>query len=496
MSKKQKSKKQNVPDSSSFSTLLAQFFARQSKFPLSYEASFVVLGLIFGLMFVFINPPFHSNDEDRHFLKAYHLMETGIMPEISPDSSKIGGMLPVNLINVVGSFQGVPYHLGKKLDKRTVAQRAEIPLNENQKIFHNNMQYKTPPFSYYPHMIGLAIGKQFNSNPVSLGYSARIGGLFFYLIVMFIIISKVPVYKEMFFMLGLTPMALYQMGSVTYDLFNYLAVFSFFAIFLYYTFTDSAKVTTKSLIFFILLAILSHQTKKGYFLLPLVMLLIPNKKFDIKFNINIIKAIVGIFFLYLATRPYWVWPFVMSDVKLGAGHSFPKFQTDFRINAGEQMQLLMGDPLGTIVIIWKNILHFRHEWLGGIMGRFGYSYSLLPNAFFMFHGIVLIVVAFICGREKYEISNIKKWSIFSFGALTALAIIVGFLRLSPVGAEMIFGLQGRYFLPTVPFILFLLYNSSIKIPIWEKWGSTILTAYCFVMLSYVYGQMDILFYEF
>ncbi len=494
MSKKQKKNETN--DSSSFSTSILNFFSSQFKFPLTYESSFLVLGLIFGLMFTFINPPFHSNDEDRHFLKAYHLLETGMIPDISPDSSKIGGMLPVNLINVVASFQGVPYHQGKKLDKRTVKQRADVPLNEHQKVFHHNFQYKSPPFSYYPHMVGIGIGKQINSNPVSLGYWARTCGLIFYLIVMFIIINKVPIYKEVFFMLGLTPMVLYQMSSVTYDLFNYLTVFSFLAIFLYYTFTDSARIGIKTLVLVILLAILSQQSKQGYFLLPLVFLLIPNGKFDVKFNTNIVKALVGIFFVYLVTNPFWVWDFMMSDVKLGSQYSLPKFQTDFKVDVSEQMQIMMGDPIGAIGILWKNILHFRHEWLSGIMGRFGYSYSLLPNGFYIFHGLVLLSLAFICGREKYEVSNISKWAIFSLGALTVLAIIIGFFRFSPVGAEMIFGLQGRYFLPAVPFVLFLLYNTSVKIPIWEKWGSTILTVYCLIMLSYVYGQMNNLFYEF
>ncbi|MDQ1265368.1 MAG: hypothetical protein QG635_518, partial [Bacteroidota bacterium] len=37
------------------------------------EIIFAVLGLIFGLFFVFINPPFQTNDSDRHFFHAYHI---------------------------------------------------------------------------------------------------------------------------------------------------------------------------------------------------------------------------------------------------------------------------------------------------------------------------------------------------------------------------------------------------------------------------------------
>ena len=37
---------------------------------IKYEHLFLILATIFGLIFVFINPPWQSNDEDRHFLKS------------------------------------------------------------------------------------------------------------------------------------------------------------------------------------------------------------------------------------------------------------------------------------------------------------------------------------------------------------------------------------------------------------------------------------------
>ena len=467
------------------------------KFPLSYEVSFLIVGLIFGIMFINLNPPFHANDEDRHFLKVYHMYESGLTGEVSKDSTKIGDEIPSNLAQVVKSFQGIPYHQGKKLNKRIVEERSNIPLSPNNRSFEHNNLYMNSPIPYIPHLVGLTLGKNIDDKPVFLGYAARFGGLVFYLVFMFLLIKSVPYFKSIFFLYGLTPMVLYQCTSVSYDLLNFTLSFLFLGLFLIYTFNEDKKVTIQTIIIFFVIALLLRNSKNGYFLIPLVTLFIPNKKFDVKGNALFYK--IGLLVLYYIAykdpiNMLWTGMFVEEQTLAIRGKASTALQKDFYLNQVVRQENFFSDPFHHIYNLFLNLMHFKKEWLAGVFGRFGYSYSNLPNTFYIFHGLVLILVATLSNGKKIDIK--VKSGVFLLGLLTTAGLVFGFYLLSPVGANMIFGFQGRYFVPAIPLLLFILFNNEIKLDFWEKWGSTIVSVYALLMLTYAYSQMDILFYEF
>jgi len=78
---------------------------------LNPEYIFVVLGLLFGLMIIYANPPFHSNDEDRHFYLAYEYAQGNFEPIVQ--NGKVGFNLPISLYNISVSTQGKNYAAGQ-----------------------------------------------------------------------------------------------------------------------------------------------------------------------------------------------------------------------------------------------------------------------------------------------------------------------------------------------------------------------------------------------
>ena len=48
----------------------------------SIEKKYIYISLVFGLLFVFIVPPFQSPDEDSHFKKAYQVSKGHLYPSI------------------------------------------------------------------------------------------------------------------------------------------------------------------------------------------------------------------------------------------------------------------------------------------------------------------------------------------------------------------------------------------------------------------------------
>ena len=59
---------------------------------LSLEKLFVILALFFGILYVFILPPFQSVDEGMHFFRTYQISE-GHMREKKIDG-KVGDEIP------------------------------------------------------------------------------------------------------------------------------------------------------------------------------------------------------------------------------------------------------------------------------------------------------------------------------------------------------------------------------------------------------------------
>jgi uncharacterized membrane protein len=475
---------------------IGKFISSLFTFPLSYEVTFVVLATIFGLWFVYLNPPFHSNDEDRHFLKAYHITQEGLVPELSPDSTKIGSVIPTNIPQVVMAFQGVPYFQGQKLTKRRVDELSQIPQNRNQKTFEHNFQWSTFPISYLPASIGIMLADSDDATPVALGYAGRIGMLFFYILTVFFAIRIAPVWKSVIFLYGLTPMVLYQASSVTYDVMSNSLTFLMLGIGLFYIFDKNAKIGFKELIFILLLIYMQRVVKNGFYLLSFMFLFIPNSRFEKNLNPWLFRGIILGALIIFIQFGFSIWNMFLSDIKSGYKnvHGFQKdfkFDNSYRIN-----NEIMGDPFGFISLYIKNWIWFRQEWLAGTIGRFGYSYSNLSNGFFLVHGLALIAVSVLDSGKNYEIPKIAKYGIFALGVLTFLAVTVGFFVGSPVGSNVIFGFQGRYFVPAVPFLLFIMFNNKIEVEFWEKWQTTILGFYVVFMLAYAASEMDALFYAY
>lgn len=59
---------------------------------------FLIIGLIYGLGFVFINPPLFPGDESEHFEKALYLSDGHIIPEVYDHHA--GVFIPENTNNL------------------------------------------------------------------------------------------------------------------------------------------------------------------------------------------------------------------------------------------------------------------------------------------------------------------------------------------------------------------------------------------------------------
>ena len=64
---------------------------------ITVERVFIYIALIFGILFVFLTPPFLSPDEDTHFLKSYSVSKGIAYPIVK--NGRMGNSFPKQMIN-------------------------------------------------------------------------------------------------------------------------------------------------------------------------------------------------------------------------------------------------------------------------------------------------------------------------------------------------------------------------------------------------------------
>lgn len=466
---------------------------KKSIFPMTIENLFLIVGLVFGTLFVFVNAPFHSNDEDLHFYRAYSTACGDFLPiqQAEETGNKVGQVYPKNLVEVTRSYQGLPFAKGYRISvKDKLNPSRQVALNPQDTTFHMFPYKHISCIPYIPATMGILFGKTIESNPVWLMWFARFFGMLAFIIIVYFAIKTTPIFKPVFFLTALTPMTLFQACSITYDTLSTATTFLLIAIFLKFAFDKDAKIKTKDLIAIIIIALIHRYSKDGYFLIPFLFFMIPMEKIG-----SPAKAIgMGVFFILLYFIPEWTWQSIANSLNFRPGGQKP-MQNDFRFDRNLNLDYNLSNPGQFFHNIWINIMYWKEDWLVGAFGKLGYSYTKLPTGLLVLHGLVLIFAAFISGERDIKVKLSQKALIFGVLFISFMMIIVGFyVGGSPIGAVKIFGMQGRYFIPFLPLIFLLLYNNVFVPEKWEKWSGYAVAAYLIIILTYCVVFMKDAFY--
>jgi uncharacterized membrane protein len=447
-----------------------------------YHYLFLLIGMVFGLQLVFINPPWHTNDEDRHFYNAYSLSQGHIIPEIK--DNQMGHEIPSNLVALIKIHQTFAYQYGQLIPKSKFSELEEQILQPNEKEFCPNPNAYLFPFPYFPAAIMIKIGMLFKDNPIWIGWWARIGSLFAYLILIFCAIKIIPHYKSLLMLIALSPMALFQGASVTYDTLNLALIFLLFAYLIKLYFQES-PVRLSQILLYCLIVLLHRLSKDGYFILYFSILALGINRFEKKAWFYVVIFSIT----FVTYMPNNLWNNYLSTLDL----PYQPLQSDFSFNGSENLNLYFKEPSQILINCFSNFIVQGKLWLSGTVGRFGFSYTLLPDWFIFIHIIMYIIVIFFENSVKFIDVNFKN-KLLLVSILNVIAIIYGFLiYASPVGAKVIYGLQGRYFLPILPFLflaLFYVPNRKNKDDVF-KW---IVPLYLILALSYTIYFFNFTFY--
>ncbi len=424
---------------------------------------FICLGTAFGLLFLFLTPPFQTPDEDLHFFRAYEITQGGIIEIKQQD--KIGDFLPVSISQTTKAFEPVRFHAEVKVKPQEITGLLNLPLDRDNKTF---IEFPStalyPPTAYLPQIVGIGLGKIFNLSPLVLMYLGRLASLLAWLFLIYYALKIIPVGKWLMFLLALLPMGLFQAASLSADVLTNGLAFLGIALFLRFALT-SETLNSKKLFLLLTVGLLLSLSKPAYALVPLVFLFIPLKNFANKKTYHIFSAwLIG---LIVLTNLAWFY---------GAGNlSVP---TKAQTSPAAQLEYISAAPLEYAKTILRTIPESSGFYLHTFIGWLGWLDTPLPLwIIYSYYAALLLALGLDNNQEPHLPAKIKLGLLFI--ALSTIVIILTSMYLiwSPVGGRLITGVQGRYFIPIAPLLLLpFLYNRRWIKPI-------IIPAYSLVVLG-------------
>lgn len=489
------------------------------------QKAFVTIGLIFGILFLLITPPFQAADEYNHYYRSFQISEGQIIAQ--KHQNQVGGFLPKNLVTTTEKVSvGIPFNPEGKQKPENIFSLLNLPLESNNRVFvafPNTAVYS--PIPYLPQIIGITLGKLIGLSPILLMYVGRVCNLLGWLVLGYFAIKVTPICKWTFFLLALTPMSLFQAASLSADAVtngvSFLLIATFLQVALEPRASDwnqeveeinspSQKYPKKIFIIF-LLSVLLALSKQAYFPLVGLFLLIPVEKIGSR------KKYIGIFALLCLASVLAI----LSWSLISKG-TYTTLVPD--VAPGKQIQFILTHPFDLIGVILRTFLNDGIEYISQFIGKLGWLDTKLPPLFILSY-LVMLVFSVNTGvvqsrnvkvahrrkdaqaasrrvdtkviREDHSslsgqtykdilISARQKRILLLILILNVILIAtILYISWTPVGKERVLGLQGRYFIPIAPILFLLLYNDKFKLKIRNSNMITVLYSVFSVTLTAV-----------
>lgn len=400
------------------------------------ERVFLFLGVLFGVMIMIFTPPFLYPDENAHFYRSLGILDGQIVVQ-KPDEEHSGSFLPKSIHDFENRTKFYDFLADRDCLKARISFKdisdASSYTKNGEKIFVNHINTALySPVAYMPQVTGMKFMEMFTPSLLYIMFGGKIFNFLFYLILGFFAIRSLPFLKWVGVLILLAPINLSLAGSLSTDPVLLSSSMLFFAKILQYSVGDDSKIGWKQVVLLAVLAFIIGQVKQN-FLIVFFVFLIPKKKFCGGYFVKMATVVVPSVVLSL------VWGKIASSVLVpGNGakpveqavyilsHPIEYLQTFFRTS--RIFSRMLREMVG--VLGWLNI---RLDW---------WAYGLY-YIFFVLNVFFSIDVE-SKGREMFSLK--QNLIILSLSLLIIFVVSTNmYIVWSHVGADLIDGIQGRYF---------------------------------------------------
>ncbi len=408
------------------------------------------LTLVFGVILVFLIPPFQSPDEFHHFYRIYQITDGHLLGEFNSDSTQIGGYMPQSVVDIMDPYdEPLVFKTANKTSLDTLLKCWNTPLNAKNIVFRefpNTARYSIT--AYLPQVVAFELLKIFESNPLKMMYLGRLFNFIFWFICVCFAVMIMPKFKELAMIFLFLPDSISINASLSADVTSNALLFLAFALF--FRFRYNEKIKPIELFLFAFIIFITTLNKIIYFPIILLLLFVQNEKFkSIPQKILIISSgLIANFLLGLE------WSHIVNGLIYPNPNNlnittYENIHTGFRVNPTQQIHHILEYPL----LFFKNWIYeslriittsTTNSWIGD----FGWD-GFVPS------GLGLILFYFIIIFSTAQNYIFKLWERFGLAligfSMSMLIILVQHLHWDEVGDYFDNGYEGKYFIPIFPF---------------------------------------------
>lgn len=416
------------------------------------EILFVILSFTYGILLLVVTPPFESPDEREHFYRIYQISRFEILAQ--KNDTAVGGYISLDIINMSNDLLGGNYHRGEchHLEKASINKicRYLTTKQDSEKLrfvdFRNTALYS--PVGYLPQVLGAQISNVLGLPSLWQLYIGRLFNLLAFIVVLYFAIKLIPCFKYGLILIALMPMTIAQVTSLSADSVTFSLSFLLISILFNYSYSDTFRLKWTSVFFVSIVAFLLGLTKLAYLLIPFLFFLIPINKADSKRKYILY---LGSFF-FLTFFGFLVWSFLIRDLYL------PMLSY---INPNAQTLYIVKHPYNFILSNLNTFSTYRRILVHSFVGNLGWLDNPIPVWLKDSYLIVLLLFAFFEDGCRFKMSIFGRLLIIGILISTILLLATTmYLSWNKVGAPIIDGLQGRYYIPLAPLFLFIYYNNT------------------------------------
>ena len=413
------------------------------------ETIFLILGLIYGVIFIFIFPPMQIPDEEYHFYKAFAIAQGKILPQKLGIKGQNGNELPtsVKMFSKMVRIEEIKFNYNEKLNLSDLENMRNIPLNpDNLSKINLAGAAIINPLSYIPQAIGIGIGNILRLPIFLIFYLGRIFNFISWISIIYISIKKAPEkIKSFILILSLLPISIQQGVSMSPDaLINAFSMLFISFLFKLYLEEKEKFNFSYGLVFFLGIFI-PTTIKVVYFLFILLICGLPINKFKNKKNYFIIIIAIVI---------------ITLGVNIGWGIISPENPVS-PIGQINDLKSNLWNHVGRIYLTTREMLQFYIESLVGVLGSLD---TRVPYLLIYSYIILLGLYASVQNILKKDFKMLIFIILYLVGTYTGIltALYIAWTRPSEI---YISGVQGRYLLPLVPIFLIFLSKKRIDLNI-------------------------------
>lgn len=399
------------------------------------EYAYLVMSLIGVIGFVFITPPFQGPDEQTHYARVQYIANGYFIP-VNVEKSQAS--LPYSIDQVAEETfydNEIRGDTNKKYNLHDTIAALKIPYSSEVQAKPIMVTYS--PIPYLPAVPFVALANILNLSPLISMYLARLALGVAAILIFFFAIRILPYKKYFFVVIGLIPMMLFQQAMITADSISYALLALFIAYVLYLRYSVDAVLTKRQWIYLGVLCLLITIAKPLVFLfLPLVLLLV-SKKHAFRW-ITLTAALAGILLVC------WMW---LGSIASGGVTD----TTPTEVNSSQQAQIVKENPKRFMRVLWNSYMTtYGDDEVRGVIGIFGAADTAYPLWMFALYTVLLGMFAILSTDKRIVMP--KRWQILLVGITVLYFFAVNYALYTgytPVNFNIVYGVQGRYFLPII-----------------------------------------------